>query len=61
VCLAAVLGIGDGIGSRRLIGRYTIRELQSDITKQLAEVEDEELRAKLKAETQLGIFVVHNK
>jgi hypothetical protein len=41
--------------------RYTIKELQRDIEEQLAEVKDEALRAKLRDETKLGIFVVHNK
>lgn len=42
-------------------GRYTIRELQKDIEKQLSQVTDEKERERLRAETQLGIFVVHNK
>lgn len=41
--------------------RYTIKELQRDIEEQLAEVKDEALRTKLRDETKLGIFVVHNK
>ena len=41
--------------------RYTIRELQSDIEKQLSEVGDPAERERLSKETKLGIFVVHNK
>ncbi|WVQ79551.1 hypothetical protein IAT38_001650 [Cryptococcus sp. DSM 104549] len=51
----------DEVDDTRTTLVYTIRELQSDINKQLAEVEDEELREKLRAETKLAIFVVHNK
>jgi len=41
--------------------RYTIRELQSDIEKQLSAVADVAERERLRGETKLGIFVVHNK
>lgn len=44
-----------------LFVRYTVRELQSDIDKQLADVKDEVERERLRSETKLGIFVVHNK
>jgi len=40
---------------------YCIKELQRDIELQLAAVKDESERERLRAETQLGIFVVHNK
>jgi len=41
--------------------RYIIRELQKDIDLSLDDVKDETERERLRAETQLGIFVVHNK
>jgi hypothetical protein len=44
-----------------LISSYCIKELQRDIELQLAAVKDESERERLRAETQLGIFVVHNK
>jgi hypothetical protein len=40
---------------------YCIKELQRDIELQLSAVQDEAERERLRAETQLGIFVVHNK
>jgi hypoxanthine phosphoribosyltransferase len=44
-----------------ILPRYLIRELKNDIEKQLAEVADEKERERLREETKLGIFVVHNK
>jgi hypothetical protein len=44
-----------------LTGSYCIKELQRDIELQLQAVSDEKERERLRAETQLGIFVVHNK
>ena len=41
--------------------RYTIKELQSDIEKQLLAVEDPTERERLREFTKLGVFVVHNK
>jgi hypothetical protein len=46
---------------QELISSYCIKELQRDIELQLAAVKDESERERLRAETQLGIFVVHNK
>jgi hypothetical protein len=40
---------------------YCIKELQRDIELQLQAVNDEAERERLRKETQLGIFVVHNK
>ena len=40
---------------------YCIKELQRDIEQQLQAVADETERERLRKETQLGIFVVHNK
>ncbi|WVR08344.1 hypothetical protein IAU60_005397 [Kwoniella sp. DSM 27419] len=51
----------DEVDDTRTTLTYTIRELQSDIDKQLAEVADEQERERLRAATKLGIFVVHNK
>ncbi|WVN87078.1 uncharacterized protein L203_102254 [Cryptococcus depauperatus CBS 7841] len=53
--------IVDEVDDTRTTLMYTIRELQSDIEKQLAEVTDEVERERLRKETTLGIFVVHNK
>jgi hypothetical protein len=41
--------------------RYLIRELKNDIEQQLSDVADEAERKRLRNETKLGIFVVHNK
>ncbi|ORY35059.1 transferase [Naematelia encephala] len=51
----------DEVDDTRTTLMYCLRELQSDINKQLDEVEDETERERLRKETQLGIFVVHNK
>ncbi|WWD20019.1 hypothetical protein CI109_104492 [Kwoniella shandongensis] len=51
----------DEVDDTRTTLMYTIRELKSDIEKQLAEVKDEQERERLRAETKLAIFVVHNK
>lgn len=40
---------------------YLVKELQRDINKQLEDVKDEVERERLRAETKLGVFVVHNK
>nr|ODN95392.1 transferase [Cryptococcus depauperatus CBS 7855] len=53
--------IVDEVDDTRTTLMYTVRELQSDIEKQLAEVTDEAERERLRKETTLGIFVVHNK
>ncbi|KAK4683665.1 uncharacterized protein P7C73_g6569, partial [Tremellales sp. Uapishka_1] len=50
----------DEVDDTRTTLAYTIKELQSDIEAQLAQVADEKERERLRAETQLGIFVVHN-
>jgi uncharacterized protein len=47
--------------SRWLTSSYCIKELQRDIELQLQAVSDENERERLRKETQLGIFVVHNK
>lgn len=41
--------------------RYCLRELQHDINQQLEAVADEKERERLRSETKLGVFVVHNK
>ena len=41
--------------------RYTVKELQKDTNAQLEAVQDEAERERLRSETKLGIFVVHNK
>ncbi|RSH87678.1 hypoxanthine-guanine phosphoribosyltransferase [Apiotrichum porosum] len=51
----------DEVDDTRTTLVYTVRELQKDIEKQLAEVADVEERERLRTETKLGIFVVHNK
>ncbi|WWC93132.1 uncharacterized protein L201_008099 [Kwoniella dendrophila CBS 6074] len=51
----------DEVDDTRTTLTYTIRELQIDIEKQLALVQDEQERERLRNETKLGIFVVHNK
>jgi hypoxanthine phosphoribosyltransferase len=51
----------DEVDDTRTTLVYTIAELQKDIIKQLAEIQDEQEREKLRAETKLAIFVVHNK
>jgi len=53
--------IVDEVDDTRTTLMYTVRELTTDIEKQLAQVEDEAEREKLRSETKLGIFVVHNK
>ncbi|OCF61678.1 transferase [Kwoniella mangroviensis CBS 10435] len=51
----------DEVDDTRTTLTYTIRELQIDINKQSAAVEDDQERERLRKETKLGIFVVHNK
>ncbi|KAL7424862.1 hypothetical protein Q5752_000547 [Cryptotrichosporon argae] len=53
--------IVDEVDDTRTTLLYTVRELKSDIEKQLQDVADEAERARLRAETKLGIFVVQNK
>ncbi|WVQ75255.1 hypothetical protein IAR50_004868 [Cryptococcus sp. DSM 104548] len=53
--------IVDEVDDTRTTLMYTVKELQIDINKQLELVEDVEERERLRAETKLGIFVVHNK
>ncbi|GFZ50265.1 Hypoxanthine-guanine phosphoribosyltransferase [Saitozyma sp. JCM 24511] len=53
--------IVDEVDDTRTTLMYLIRELKNDIEKQLAEVTDEKERERLREETKLGIFVVHNK
>ncbi|ODN78311.1 hypothetical protein L202_03955 [Cryptococcus amylolentus CBS 6039] len=53
--------IVDEVDDTRTTLMYTVKELQIDINKQLELVEDVQERERLRAETKLGIFVVHNK
>lgn len=53
--------IVDEVDDTRTTLIYLVKELQKDIQKQLLEVKDEQERERLRRETQLGIFVVHNK
>jgi len=51
----------DEVDDTRTTLQYTIRELQRDIDAQLQDVKEEAERERLRSETKLGIFVVHNK
>lgn len=53
--------IVDEVDDSRTTLMYTVNELKKDINEQLSKVEDEKEREKLRAETKLAIFVVHNK
>lgn len=53
--------IVDEVDDTRRTLMYLITELRKDIDEQLALIEDVEKREQLRRDTQLGIFVVHNK
>ncbi|AAW43408.1 hypothetical protein CNBE0100 [Cryptococcus deneoformans B-3501A] len=53
--------IVDEVDDTRTTLMYLVKELQRDINKQLEDVKDEVERERLRAETKLGVFVVHNK
>ncbi|ORX38054.1 putative transferase [Kockovaella imperatae] len=53
--------IVDEVDDTRTTLTYLIKELQSDIDKQLEAVSDADEREKLRESTKLGVFVVHNK
>ncbi|KAK1923871.1 putative transferase [Papiliotrema laurentii] len=53
--------IVDEVDDTRTTLQYTVKELQKDINAQLEAVQDEAERERLRSETKLGIFVVHNK
>ncbi|EKD02450.1 transferase [Trichosporon asahii var. asahii CBS 8904] len=53
--------IVDEVDDSRTTLMYTVNELKKDIDEQLSKVQDEKEREKLRAETKLAIFVVHNK
>lgn len=53
--------IVDEVDDTRTTLVYTIKEMQKDINKHLEAIEDKTERERLRAETKLGIFVVHNK
>ncbi|CAK9783052.1 unnamed protein product [Cutaneotrichosporon oleaginosum] len=53
--------IVDEVDDTRTTLVYTIKEMQKDINKHLEAIEDVTERERLRAETKLGIFVVHNK
>ncbi|KGB78152.2 hypothetical protein CNBG_4239 [Cryptococcus deuterogattii R265] len=53
--------IVDEVDDTRTTLMYLVKELQRDINKQLEDVKDEAERERLRAETKLGVFVVHNK
>ena len=53
--------IVDEVDDTRTTLMYLVSELRKDIDAQLALIEDEGKREQLRRDTQLGIFVVHNK
>lgn len=53
--------IVDEVDDTRTTLMYLVSELRKDIDQQLALIEDEGKREQLRRDTQLGIFVVHNK
>ena len=53
--------IVDEVDDTRTTLMYLVSELRKDIDAQLALIEDEAKREQLRRDTQLGIFVVHNK